>query len=316
MAVQTPKSLQTMCRTILPQLLALSSGRRILRQVAEISESDRWNSFDHFHRTTEKLVDYYERAGAQVEVESIQTGGQIGSGRWVLQEAADVHSATVDVVHPVRQRILDYAENPWHVVQWSAATPAEGLRAQLVVLDSRADIERLPAGRLRNCVVLTNQDPRGLMDVLADRGAVAVISDRPVPNNPRALAWTKFGWGAVPMHHATARLVGFVLSQRQGEALRRQAQRLGTLELLLKADIRKYVGHHDVVSGIVRGAEDPQDEVWAIAHSAEPGAADNASGVAITLEIAQLLEQMIARGQLALASHGVQLPHEFTLLIK
>ena len=118
--------------------------------------------------------------------------------------------------------------------------------------DSRADIERLPAGRLRNCVVLTNQI-RGLADVLADRGAVAVISDRPVPNNPRALAWTKFGWGAVPMHHATARLVGFVLSQRQGEALRRQAQRLGTLELVLKADIRKYVGHHDVVSGIVRG---------------------------------------------------------------
>jgi len=307
MAVQTPKSLQTMCRTILPQLLALSNGRRILRQVAAIAESDRWNSFDHFHRTTEKLVDYYERAGAQVEVESIQTGGQIGSGRWVIQEAADVRSATVDVVHPVRQRILDYAENPWHVVQWSAATPAEGLRAQLVVLDSRADIERLPAGRLRNCVVLTNQDPRGLMDVLADRGAVAVISDRPVPNNPRALAWTKFGWGAVPMHHATARLVGFVLSQRQGEALRRQAQRSGTLELLLKADIRKYVGHHDVVSGIVRGAEDPQDEVWAIAHSAEPGAADNASGVAITLEIAQLLEQMIARGQLARPRRTIRL---------
>ena len=112
MAVQTPKSLQTMCRTILPQLLALSNGRRILRQVAAIAESDRWNSFNHFHRTTEKLVDYYERAGAQVEVESIQTGGQIGSGRWVIQEAADVHSATVDVVHPVRQRILDYAENP------------------------------------------------------------------------------------------------------------------------------------------------------------------------------------------------------------
>lgn len=129
MAVQTPKSLQTMCRTILPQLLALSNGRRILRQVAAIAESDRWNSFDHFHRTTEKLVDYYERAGAQVEVESIQTGGQIGSGRWVIQEAADVRSATVDVVHPVRQRILDYAENPWHVVQWSAATPAEGLRS-------------------------------------------------------------------------------------------------------------------------------------------------------------------------------------------
>lgn len=298
MSVLTPKSLQNLCKMALPQMLKLSSGKSMLKQVSDVVESDRWNSFDHFHRTTEKLVGYYEQTGADVEVEPIQTGGQIGSGRWVIQEAADVHSATVDIVHPIQRRVLDYEENPWHIIQWSAATPTNGLRAKLVILDSRKEIEALSIGQLRNCVVLTNQDPRGMMNVLADRGAVAVITDRLVPNNPGALAWTKFGWGAIPMSHATAKLVGFVLSQRQGELLRRQAQKFGSLELLIKADIRKYVGNHDVVSGIVRGADDPQDEVWAIAHSAEPGAVDNASGVAVTLEIARILEQMIARGQI------------------
>jgi aminoglycoside 3-N-acetyltransferase len=307
MAVPTPKSLATLCRTALPLMLKHSSGRRMLNQVDDIVESDRWNSFDHFHRTTEKLVRYYEAAGAEVEVESIATGGQIGSGRWVIQEAAQVRSATVDIIHPINQRILDYEKNPWHVIQWSAATPVEGLRAELVVLDSLAEIERLPPGRLRNRVVLTQLDPRGLLELLADRGAVGVISDRPVPNYPRALAWTKFGWGAVPMGHATARLVGFVLSQQQGAALRRQLQKHGSLQLLLQADIRKYVGHHDVVSGIVRGADDPQDEVWAIAHSAEPGAVDNASGVALTLEIARILEGMIAKGQLARPRRSIRL---------
>ena len=307
MAVRPPSSLNALCRDTLPLLLRQADGRQMLEQVADLVESERWNSFDQFHRTTDKLVQYYARAGAIAEVDAIQTGGQIGSGRWIIQEAADVRSATVDIVAPFKERLLDYKENPWHIIQWSAATPKKGLRAALVVLDERADIERLGVGSLRGKVVLTRQDPRSLLGLLADRGAVGVLSDRPVPNNPQALAWTKFGWGAIPMEHATARLVGYVLSQRQGEKLRRQLQKHGQLSLLLKADIGKYVGHHDVVSGVVRGSGDPQDEVWAIAHSGEPGAADNASGVVQTLEIARLLEGLIASGKLQRPRRSIRL---------
>ncbi len=307
MAVRTPPSLNKLCRETLPLFLRQADGRKMLKQVADLVESERWNSFDQFHRTTEKLVRYYGEAGAVVEVDSIQTGGQIDSGRWVIQEAADVRAATVDVVAPFKERLLDYKENPWHVIQWSAAAPREGLRASLVVLDERAQIEHLQVGSLRDKVVLTRQDPRSLLGLLADRGAVGVLSDRPVPNFPQALAWSKFGWGAIPMEHATARLVGFVLSQRQGEKLRQQLQKHGELDLLLKADIRKYVGSHDVVSGIVRGADDVQDEVWAIAHSAEPGAADNASGVVQTLEIARLLEGLIASGKIKRPRRSIRL---------
>jgi aminoglycoside 3-N-acetyltransferase len=307
MPLRTPPSLNALCRDTLPLLLRQADGRQMLKQVADLVESERWNSFDQFHRTTDKLVQYYARAGAIAEVDAIQTGGQIGSGRWIIQEAADVRAATVDIVAPFKERLLDYKENPWHIIQWSAAAPKEGLRAALVVLDERADIERLGVGSLRGKVVLTRQDPRSLLGLLADRGAVGVLSDRPVPNNPQALAWTKFGWGAIPMEHATARLVGYVLSQRQGEKLRRQLQKHSQLSLLLKADIRKYVGSHDVVSGIVRGSGDPQDEVWAIAHSGEPGAADNASGVVQTLEIARLLEGLIASGKLKRPRRSIRL---------
>jgi hypothetical protein len=47
-----------------------------------------------------------------------------------------------------------------------------------------------------------------------------------------------------------------------------------------------------------RGTGDPQDEVWALAHSAEPGAIDNASGVAMCVEIARVIEGLIAEGAL------------------
>lgn len=298
MPTRTPRSLSKFNRTAVPAILGAVKGREMLRTVAEIVETDKWNSFDRFHETTETMVRHFEAGGAEAEVYPIQTGGRIGSGRWIIQEAADVRSATVDVVRPVRQRLLDYRENPWHVIQWGAGTPKEGLRCRLAILDSSEEIDRIGIDGLAGRIVLTRAGARGMLKKLADKGAVGVINESAVPNNPDGLEWTKFGWGAIPMGTATARLVGFVLSENQGKKLRKLVAKHGELTLYLKADIRKYVGTHDVVSGIIRGAEDPQDEVWAIAHSAEPGAIDNASGVTLTLEIARVLEGLIAAGKL------------------
>lgn len=298
MPTRTPRSLSRFCREELPLMLKQSDGQGMLEAAAEIIETDKWNSFDRFHETTATLVRRYEAAGAKAEVHPVQTGGRIGSGRWIIQEAADVRGATVDVVAPVKERVLDYRENPWHVVQWSAATPAEGVRCRMVILDSQEAIDKVGRDGLVGKVVLTQADIRGLLKTLADKGAVGVITDKPVGKYPDGVNWTKFGWGAIPMERATARLVGFVLSENQGKALRALAEKHGELTLHLQADVRKYVGTHDVISGLVRGADDPQDEVWAIAHSAEPGAIDNASGGVVCLEIARVLEELIAAGKL------------------
>ena len=105
MSIRTPRSLSAFCRQTLPLLLQETSGRRMIQAAAEVVDTDRWNSFDRFHDTTRTLVRHYEEAGAGAEVESIQTGGRIGSGRWIIHEAADVRGATVDVIRPVRQRL-------------------------------------------------------------------------------------------------------------------------------------------------------------------------------------------------------------------
>lgn len=307
----SPKSLQQLCRQTLPLMLQQANGQKIMAAVRDVVQTDRWNSFDRFGETTATLTNRYEAAGVRVEVESIQTGGRLGSGRWVIREAADVAGATVDVVHPLAERVLDWQENPWHVIQWSAATPACGLRLRLVILDQVEDIQRQPIDGLTGAIVLTKLDPRAHLGLLAAKGAAAVITDRPVPNLPSAVAWTKFGWGAIPLEHAAARLVGFAISEQQGARLRRLAQQHGPLTLHVRADIRKYVGSHDVVCGLIEGAGDPQDEVWAIAHSAEPGAIDNASGVAITLEIARVIEGLIAAGKLARPKRTIRLVNAY-----
>ena len=298
MSLRTPSSLSKFCRQVLPPLLRETRGKRILNIVKEVVETDRWNSFDRFHDTTRTLVRHYEEAGATAEVESIQTGGRIGSGRWIIQQAEDVHAATVDIVEPVKQRLLDYKENPWHAIQWTAATPAEGSTSILVVIDSVEELRALPPDGLVGKTVLTKLSPRSLIELLADKGAAGVITDIPVPDLPDAVAWTKFGWGGVPMGSATAQLVGLVISANQGKRLRRLVEQHGILTLHTRVDSHRYVGTHDVVSGLIRGGGDPQDEVWVLAHSAEPGAIDNASGVALCVEMAQVIESLIARGKL------------------
>src|SRR5262245_35926780 len=105
---QAPESLTTFCRDVLPLLKQHTDGKRLLGTVVEIVETDRWKSFYRFHETTQTLARRYEEAGAGVEVRALQTGGRIGSGRWVIHEAADTGGATVDIVHPVQQRVLDY----------------------------------------------------------------------------------------------------------------------------------------------------------------------------------------------------------------
>ncbi len=292
-----------------------ADGGRMMQLVRQLVDSDRWNSFDQFKRTTRTIVDGFEAAGATSEVHTIQTGGAVGSGRWIIQQAADIRGATCEVISPVRLKLLDYQDCPWHVIQWSAATPPEGLSGQLVVIDDEEQLAGIKPGGLSGKIVLTSKNVRtfavagdpGAMPRLASLGAVAVICDRPIPNLPDAVGWTKFGWGGIDLPYAAFRLVGLAISQNQGLALRQLLQQHGELTLRIKADIHTYVGSHDVICGVVRGQDESQSEVWSVAHSNEPGAVDNASGVAVSIEAARMLEALISAGQLPRPKRSIRL---------
>ena len=291
-----PPSIQSFCHSTLPLMRQYAAGQRILQDVDAIVATDRWNSFDRFHETTRTLVDRYEAAGAKAEVYAAQTGGQADTGRWIIQEAADVRHARVEIVQPIRQRLLDYAENPWSVIQWSGSTPQEGLTCELVIVDTIEQLDRVPRGGLSGKMVLTRLAPRGLLRKIEATGAMGVITDCPQAHLPNATAWIKFGWGQIPRSEDPVRLPGFVLSESRGRQLRAMIQTYGPVTVHATVETYRYVGHHDVVSGLVLGRDDPQEEVWVLAHSAEPGAVDNASGVSLCLEMARILEGLIAAG--------------------
>jgi aminoglycoside N3'-acetyltransferase len=297
-AYRAPAVLRRYCGNELLLIRRNIQGQRIVDDIKAIIETERFNSFDKFHETTKQLVDRYAKSGVITEVFEVPTKAADGKGRWVIHEAADVLRATVDILSPVKCRLIDYQQNPWHVAQWSGATPPGGLTSELVIIDSPEQLDKLPSGGLSRKIVLTCRPLHSLWVEAAKKGAAGIISDRPVHGQPDAVRWQKLGWGGIPFGTGAAPIVGLVLSENQGKELRKLYRQEGALTLHLDVDIRRYAGTHDVVSGIIQGSDDPQDEVWCLAHSGEPGAADNASGVAVCLEAARVLEELFASGRL------------------
>jgi len=293
-----PPSVIALCRDVLPGMIRALDPDRLLKDVETLVATERWNSFDRFHETTRTIVDGFRNAGARADVFRVWTGGPAGDGRWRIQSAVDVRTAGVEVVAPVRERIADYQDNPWTVVQWAAATPPEGVEGDLVIVDSLRDLDRMPRGRMRGRVVLTRTSLYHKFSCWTAHGVRAVISDAPAEGLPEATRWSKLGWGGVEIEHAAERPVALALSAAAGARLRALAAEHGVVRVRVWNDVHFYQGTHDVVSGVIPGAADPQDEVWAIAHSSEPGAVDNASGVAACIGAARLLEELFRKGAL------------------
>ena len=55
MSFRMPRSLQKLYRQTLPLILQETKGKCMVDAIAEIVETDRWNSFDRFHQTTKTL---------------------------------------------------------------------------------------------------------------------------------------------------------------------------------------------------------------------------------------------------------------------
>jgi aminoglycoside 3-N-acetyltransferase len=308
---QTPSSIRRFTRNTLPLMHAAADSGRMLRSIETIVATDRWNSFDRFAETSNTLLKSYEAAGAKAELQKIQTGGALGSGRWIIPEAADVRGATLDVIAPVKQKILNWRENPWHIIQWSTATPKNGVEAVVVVIDSEEGLKRIKNGSLRGMLVLTRLNIWNKWREIYDKSPVGVISDAGINGLPDAVAWTKFGWGSLGLNNSSAKMIGFALSQRQGNALRKLIETRKIVRVRARVDVTRYAGSHDVVSGVVTGRDDPQDEMWAVAHSSEPGALDNASGVAACIEVARLLNHLIAEKKIQRPRRSIRLLHGY-----
>lgn len=111
----------------------------------------------------------------------------------------------------------------------------------------------------------------------------------------------QIGWASVPSQEETSGF-GFNLSLRQFTELRNLLERGERVVLRASIRTRRVPGRMNVVSASIPGTHPAAGQLMIVSHLFErpptPGGSDNCSGVAVTLEIARTLSELIRRGEL------------------
>ncbi|MEW6357471.1 MAG: DUF4910 domain-containing protein [Planctomycetota bacterium] len=212
-------------------------------------------------------------------------------------------SATLSIVKPKEQaqRLTTYEEETLALCCRSAATPKGGVTAQVVILKDGTREEHYTGLNVKGKIVMTERQASAVASLAAKHGAIGIITDtcdrprmpqydppvREVFDGPDAVQWN-----CLRGTDDTKHIFGFVLSPRIGARLRRLIETSGKPVIVhAEVDAQSYKGHSDVVDAVVKGTRG-DEELWALAHISEPGAYDNASGLAVCMEISRTLESL------------------------
>ena len=270
--------------------------------LVKIYNHDRLFSFDAFARTVEYCADQMRSLGlTQVELLPLCADGKSAYGGFHLQRAWD---ARCGLLTDTSDGFLyaDYERTPCSLMMYSAATPKDGITAQVVEVE---EPEKADAELLRGKFLLTSREPGRVARLAVDAGAVGILSDyfplvpgtRDSRDEMRGISrWDGSTLGGV--NRDGTGLIGFSLSPENADRLRERIHERGSVTLHAYTDCTRYDGVKYTVSGLLPGTDPDAGELLIYGHLYEPGANDNASGCAVSLEIAACLTAAIKAGTL------------------
>ena len=292
-------------KDLLEKLLCVISGESAWEYMREIYSRDRWSSFDKYRESAQYCADALSSLDiGDAEVVPFPADGRTKFGDWMMPLAWDVQEATLEVASPSLNEssglIARWSDIPNSLVMWSAPTPPEGVKAELVVLQE-GTIEEAESLDVRGKIVFTPKPPTGIKSVVSQRGGVGIVSDwLRAKDKPDAIQWINT-WSDSPggwaMHAHDSRLWGFSISPRKGVFLRELAAK-GSVELEALVSAQLYEGELSYATGSIKGEAYPGEEVILMAHINEQGANDNAAGAATLMECARVLQGLISSGGL------------------
>ena len=293
-----------MFRDLTDLLAKHADGRRAWDDAAAVHALDREFTFSDVHESARLSAERLRAAGAaDVQIIEAPADGRSIYGDWMMPFAWECDGATFDLVgaNGGVERIADRAEIPCCLAMWSGPTPAEGVEAEIVLVDKPADRMSWSAESVRGKVALTSAHPHSAKHLLLSAGAVGILSDfrSPGADLPDAVSWINAwsddpgGWALVA---GDMQGWSFQISPKVGERIR---ARLAAGERLRgRALVRSRIGEGTLptVTGVIPGTA--KEEVLLLGHQFEQGAIDNASGIGVMLEVARVLQSLIARGEL------------------
>jgi len=290
------------------------SGDKAKEYVARIWEHARWNSFDKMQQTASEIAAIMREIGME-EVEVIQypADGVTAFGGWVMPEAWDVEEATLEIAEPsVPDPLLaNYQECPQALMMYSAATPPEGVVAEVVAVDKAGNAASYEGLDVRGKILLVDSPWIDTGMLAFERGALGIVSDAmKLAGSPQdkgggfldnAMQWNNY---AVPLWRTEKKGFGFSLSPAGGRRLRELLRTHPSVRLRAAVRTRRYAGTLPLVTGLLRG--ETSEEIAITGHLCEPGANDNSSGCGLGLEVVRTVRALRDQGKLPGLRRGLR----------
>ncbi|NOZ20999.1 MAG: M28 family peptidase [Planctomycetes bacterium] len=309
-----------MFKHVFDELSRELSGENARNMAGDIWRWDRTCSFSSYYKSARYCRDRLREAGCEdVRIISFPADGKTTYGQLTIQKAWDCADAELTILDPPehRGRLVSYRDEPYCLAQGSPPTPKKGIEAEVIAIGNAANAKSWKGVRARGKIVLIDTSPRSVHEIAAKRGAAGLITDsmgtnplvRPTPMDlPDATGWHTL--------RPQGKCFAFVLSPRQGKALRDLIGKGKPVRLHAKVESRLYNGRSEMVSAVVPARGKNMQEVALIAHLYEPGANDNASGAALCIEIVRAINRLIRQGRLPKPRRKIRvlLTHEFQSL--
>lgn len=289
-------------RQALEQIWQTYSGQAAWQMVTDLSRFHRIQASPGYRLAAEWVHDCLVQAGVEAKIlsypadEETQYWGARSFQEW------DCAGATLRLVAPEEEAttLADFRACPISLIQRSQAFEGE---AEVILLEDGEQEDDYDGLDLTGKVVLTRGALRRVWELaVKQRGALGILFDgmravdpvRPEGDLADARQYTSFWW-----QPWDRKCFGFVLTPRQGQALRRMLKKAAEpVRVQASVTSRHYDGSMEVVQADIPGSEDGVILVVAHLCHPRPSANDNASGAAAAVEAARALQTLIASGDL------------------
>ena len=285
------------------------SSDALFGDVDAIWRHDRWFSYNHFGKSCAYCVERMAEAGlAETEEIHFPADGKTVYGDIPMPLAWDAEDAQLHIVEPegADTLIASYRETPASLLMYSNSTPPEGVEAEVVHIENGGDPAEYEKRPVRGKVVFTGAPPAEVIPLATAHGAAGIVSDymRLVDGvsdretQKDAVGWINDGFSTLGTRgRDDLDIFGFLLSPEMGDRLRVRLSEGPQLRLKAQVSTRLYEGDLNVATGLVPGVN-RDEEILLSGHLYEPGAGDNASGVAAMIEAGRTLVRLIGEGKL------------------
>ena len=299
----SPRTGLLLADEVVVSLIQHSSGDLARDTVARLSLWDRSQVTEGYGKAAEWIAERAKEVGLQqVEIERFPSDGQVEYFGNPTQKLWKVKTGELWITSPIELKLTSYDELPMSLARNSTTVNAE---AELVDV-GEGTRDRDYAVDVKGKIVLASGHPSAVASwAVAGKGAVGVISSWSVPGFDLANRLPgdrpeQVGWGG--LQAAAAGQPGrfaFLVSARRAQEIK-VLLRQGPVRVRALVEAELLPGSLDIVSGVIRGATYPDQEVVITAHldHYKPGANDNASGSGAILEMARTMCSLIGAGRL------------------